>query len=880
MAVNDVNITEIGGKAALPWATEATMSSLLDKVKDLYTVSDAELKKISASLSGGLSGGVTDPALLTAIRDLQTAITSNTNSPNRGGGPSGSPSPNPIPPSAGGLSDVADMLNQNSTPSFIKGTGAILNTTFTSLASVIGVTIPKFNSLGAAVAGVTKAFATKMVSDLINQSSMYTELYKSGLIFRTTQDQSVTSMEKFGNAADQIGITFGDLSTIMKNHSKVINRDGIKTFSEMADKFKLVGQAYGYTATESTEYLAAYIEQQRLSNTLNLMSESQIRTGADNQLKASMELARAFGLTTEEFESSKSKIANSLDLQTAMASLPDDIQRVSGDRIRTTLAAFETMGGQMGGEMSTLMMKAIAQPTTVAGEEMYQAFMMMGAGGNEAAARIREYGEHVRAGTDTQEEANELMRSIGNITKGMSEQDRATLQNYAQHNSNIRTLISLSGNYNQTLAAKQASEQSVRDGVVEKMTGFSSVFKKVQNIMESVTSALWKNSKFVDEISAAMDTVAKYLDKPETKLAIANFATTMVSYIPKIVEGIIGLAKFATDVIMPFVSSFIGVTPSNNESGNGGGGGGGGRGSMAVSERIAKAGEEWLLAFVSLKGLVKNSIISLFSGAGLLTPIKDGFTLILDAFKMPITSFGSWFKTLISPFTSVGNVIANLQSALQIGNASIKGIFAGFSKIFGPVGLIISGLIGMFRGLLEFNTEHLFGSIANVLLRTIQGVVMDGIVGVVNFLYTAVKMAISRIPGLNYFMDDKTKEQGFGEMMDATWMGQASSFVNKGFDQTANILTGNEPTNTAVPTQVVTEKHEQKAAQKKKEEADQQANNQQIEQNQQVVQINNKSHEQLVALNDQMENLISESRRQTEELKRLINKLPSSYNVG
>ena len=861
-----VDITGLNGTPPPEWANEATTKLLLAEIQRLYGVTDTELKKISASLIAGAAGGggTANPALLTAIRDLQLAITANTNS-TTGGGSGGTRRPN-TNPGAGSLNQIANELN----PDVKLGpAGNVLWKTFQLLSSVVGVNIPAFDNLKGALIGTATAISTEVFNTFIDQGKLYTDLYKSGLLFSTAQEKNVSSMGKFGTAADTIGISFGDLSNVMKNHSKVINRDGIQAFSSMANSFKKVGQEYGYTASESTEYLASYMEQQRLANTLNLMSEAQIRAGAANQMKSSMELARAFGLTTKELEDSKSKMADSLDLQTAMASLPDNIQKQSGDLIRNMTAGFELAGGQMGSEMSNLLLHAISQPTTVAGEEMFQAFNMMGVGGQEAARRMVTLAEHVRSGTATQEEANMLMESIGKINSSMSNEQRQYLTNLAQHNSSIRTLISLSTNYNQQLATQQAKEKYLNDGVIDKMTGFASVYEKLKDTMNSVVDALWRNTDFVDAISAAMEKFSTYMTDKKTTDAITLFATTLVESVPKIVKHLLDIAKFF-GLVLPGAETEpekVGEKKGEKKPEE--------QDSRTMTQRLLAGLAGIGVAYVSWKQVLTKGFTTLFTGMKipfgpdwLKNLFTGGPTMIKDSIKM-------LFSGISTIFTSGGmGIMAKISGIIQMIKSPFM-LFAGIGKLFGPLSLIISGFIGMIKGIFEFNTDHTIGSMFNIILRIVQGVVMDGIVGFFNLLCTGVKYIIAKIPGLNYFMDDDTKQQSFGEMMDNTAIGQGSAWVNKQFDKSSNILTGNKPTSTPPANQV-------KEPEKPPSENDTNQT-QTTQENQQAAApdvINTQSNEQLVALNKQMAAMLVEAEKQNTNLRTLINNLPSSYLVG
>lgn len=845
------------------WATETTLKSLINEIKDLKRLTSDQTSTLVSSITSN-TGNNNNPApigsaLISTLRTLNDNILelsddirsnnvarNNTASGRSGGnntytGPRGN--------EYHSLAAVRSGLNADSN-SFQK-----LNTSILKLADFFSIKLPEIN--GKTITKSIMVLFADIAGELINQGSMYRSLYNQGVLFREAQDNSVTAMGKFASAATMIGLPFNDLSEVMTKYSRVVNREGLMSFANMAKRVSEAGTEFGLTTSESTEYLAEYMDQQRNFGNLHNMTQSQVIAGAQMQMKYTLDFSRAIGLTTKELEENRKNLSQNKDMQSALLSLPAELRKRVGPAVEQMIAGM----GAISTPFANMMVKFVENPSLALGDELTLLAQRMGPSGSRAVSALQEFGTMVRSGAVNSSNQAAIMKNLISAFANMGNDIEGTelAAAFERLGVDVKMMQVEINKAKEAQANANKKGPMESDAVIQGMTRVKSAFTNLRNIFDQIIAKFWESPKAVDMLTNMLNKVSKVLSDNQGK--IVEFAEKMVlladSYLPKLITAISEAADFLEGL---FPSKQLNQKQDDfKKQAEGGQGFWNTLGAYAAAAFVG----------VTSAGTVATTTLKAMFG-----DFKVGMKLALDT----VTS--SAMSGLFKIFN--GSKIAGTLE-IFIGGP-VKALGGIFRSISGPLTIFFIALDafkGMLVGISEFNTNNIIGSIGNIFLRITQGI-YNGILDSVSMIFAAFNYAIYN--GLAKFGvgEGRTWEQSVRET-DMKEMFGGKEF----FDNLSNRLTGNAPAE-------VTEKHTQINKETKTEstQTTESKNQQKITETTKIerekentyreknTEINNKlasSMDDLLSATKQNQDLF---REMVDTMRRLNTNLGNAYNNG
>jgi hypothetical protein len=242
-----------------------------------------------------------------------------------------------------------------------------------------------------AVAGIAVgAFAGKVMNVL----ESFDSLAKSGVTVGGGFAGLMTASAGLNMSMDQ----FASLAT---EHARTINKFGIQEFQAGALGIRDSMMGLGLTTSETSEYLADYLETQRLTGAMAQMSGNQQAQAAQRLMSQTDSLAVAFGASREAVLDGVVKAYDDPMIQATLRGLPQGAK----EAFDKSMAFFSASVPAMADSIQELMGSAIPQMT-----DAYQNAMQAGVPG--VATAMMEFTNNIKAGMDSEEARNKLLSKM------------------------------------------------------------------------------------------------------------------------------------------------------------------------------------------------------------------------------------------------------------------------------------------------------------------------------------------------------------------------------------------------------------------------------------------------------------------------------------
>lgn len=696
------------------WALDATMQQILQMLGQIKGLSAAQTAAIASNLqstatnTAGTNQSVTQ--MQSAMLASLNAISGQFNQQNQRS-VTGQPAVNSLGGSyaSGLVSANNDMVNNSL---MMQGWNGLLNIGGNGLKKFglnTDSTSLKLLGLGVVAAGLAAGALTTIGYKLVEQSNMYRELYASGLLYKESADGMPTSFTKITNAALAAGVPINEFAETLRKHARVINKDGIEKFASMSREVSKYADIYGMTNQESSEYLAEYMEQQRASNTLSTMSRDQVLAGAKKQIETAMEFSRTMGIATKEMLKTKSELADSVNMKTALMSVREDIRGPMGDILKDIGSTLNTASGTE--SFNNLFLKMVEKGNLAMDSEEYRALSVTQSG-QQLNDILMTMAEQIKAGTITTAEAQEQMKELGplmgDLGKVMSSE--GLIDSYGKTLTSFKDMAVGAATYSEQLKNANKAPKTNEEAAKE-VTNLASGIKYFRDILNQVIGGMWESTAFVESIQNGLSRFSAYWEgggQEQTIKVLQRLAVVIVDHLPIVIDAIVSVADWLT--------GFFGdVEEPNTENVNA---------FNQFTNSFLGTVLNWYAVFkVSMFGM-KTIIGDIFTTGG--KGLRDALSSAWGLFKGVFTGA---FSTMLSGFFS-GNLLTTM----------LRGIVAPFT-------LAISSAIGMFDGIMNFDISNVLGSIVNIFLSAGQGLV-EGVLAIPAFIENVLAFAWENIKSI------------------------------------------------------------------------------------------------------------------------------------
>jgi hypothetical protein len=843
----------------LDWATEATLLNLVRIISNMKSLTEQQKAELTKNAQKAASSA-TDTK--TAISAMSNAVV---NELNELAAELGNASRNSVTTGRDdsafedARSTMAKVTEEHSKNSIITRLNNSILSTFgpsvEDLGKKAGWTSLKVGNMGMLIGGLLIGTLGAVAKTFADQMTMYGELYKSGLLYKNAGDNVTSSMHGLFNAAETAKMPLADFSKTLKDYSKVINKDGVLKFAEMSRVVSQYGATFSMTASESAEYLAKYMEQQRIAGTLEQMTDEQIKQGSMQQLKATVDLARAMGTTVEALQKQRDGLVNNIDVQTALSAIPEQFRATSGAALETMYSALMESGQE---ELAGMFTKMVVLGDTAQKDAQVRQLATMGGAGSQMYQQLMATVQGFKSGVITQAQVQEELQKIG--------QSASALSDSMERNTGMVKLISDNGEYNLTTLMMQTkrAEQLTREKTVEeeKMAVANANIRNTMAVMgdiwNKIVGSIWNSPGLMKSIENALNSFSSVMDRSLPKITAA-FQRLMNGITEERVEGMVnGLIKF-TDYILKIVDWFNPNEVNDAKKG--------------YESSFAELADSFLFqAFnVGVAMAAGWKVVTSIVGTLLTSGVSGIMSVITTAFSNVFSGFGSY--------------IVNTFGNLFIGSIS------GFLSRLGLLGAAIASFVGVIKAIVNFDVTNILGSIGNIFLTagemvatTIYEQLYDVFTWIVDNIKAVGISLLSKVMSVfgdgeavsfEQAMEDVKKEREYTETQD----GFNRKMISERFERTREIMgidtkeKSTEVTKAIEKQQTVTQVANQAQQQQPAEKVKQDERQKEKEKEKAKEEVKNKESKKMLEINSETKDIQKDIASMTSDLLSKIDRL-------
>lgn len=654
-----VDNVHISGSDLPQWATEKTLADLVKAIADLKNLSSSQTKKMETALAKVASASNSknsepNDEILKEIKGMVSIFASSAADRKK------EQSIN---------YDMKDNLGATAaamtkTTASHQAMSAVLHLGqlgFYKMASVVGLNLKAFSSLHNAVMGFAAALIGTVANSIIQNMNMYTDLYKSGVLYNQVSGSVVHGLGALAKAAVDAGVPVQTMGVLLKKFSVVVNRLGIGNFGAAAKEVSAFASTFAMSNSDSAEYLAEYLDRQRIMGVLQEQSSQEIADGAKKQLKSTMDLARAMGVTVDQLREQQ-RASKDVDVTAALATLPKEISKKAGPFVDNMLAAFNEAGMS---DVGKGFVQAISKGPLARGNEFFLSLNKLGPVGQNASDAIFDLAEKVRNGSVTQEDANAQFENIVTKMSGLDPQIAAFASQMEVVGAMTSGTVAMFQNANQVLQNMKKPRTKDEEETAKGMAEMNNSMELLKNTFTDMGASLFADQKFVKEFQDALKNVSKLFKEnivPWLRTELPVWVAKISAFVLELTNGATSVAKTINNVQGAFTSFLAGVST--------------------------------IMSFSWFPALFSGAIATLV--VGLKASIPGIITGVTTMFSGGIYSFIGGLHALLSPFVSIVSGLAPIGITL----ATVYGIFKG-----------------IYEGLMQFDTDQILLSVGNLFVR-------------------------------------------------------------------------------------------------------------------------------------------------------------------
>ena len=176
---------------------------------------------------------------------------------------------------------------------------------------------------------------------------------KTHNVIDSFKDVSVSGVNLTGGLAGLIGsssslnMSLDQFAEMTTAHARTINIYGMKQFQKSANQMSRDMRGLGLTTSESADFLADYLEMQRISGHLSGLTATQQMLGAKKLMEQTDKLSQAFGVSREEILSGLKRTFDDPKVQAMVSRMPAEQAEAFKSATSTLQATMPSLVGNM-----------------------------------------------------------------------------------------------------------------------------------------------------------------------------------------------------------------------------------------------------------------------------------------------------------------------------------------------------------------------------------------------------------------------------------------------------------------------------------------------------------------------------------------------------
>jgi hypothetical protein len=282
----------------------------------------------------------------------------------------------------------------------LKDAGGILASAFSSIASI-----------------ALTAFSTALgftVGRLFTYADSFRALNDVGMNFASTSEDGANSMVELARQASTANLSIDQFTKALSENTAVAIAIGTESFAQISKNVRMAAMQfgqYGMTIDQLNEFTGDYLDMQRVTGTLEAMSQSERTKRSNDYLQSLTNLTRVTGLSRKQIADSLKQQKDEATLKSYLMTLDADARKSLTevtDSVQTVFASIP--GGDQVGEAFGQVVAGLP----AAGTEFGQ--LLARAGAHQEMAALEDLGRQVRSGkiskAEAQQRSMDLLRSL------------------------------------------------------------------------------------------------------------------------------------------------------------------------------------------------------------------------------------------------------------------------------------------------------------------------------------------------------------------------------------------------------------------------------------------------------------------------------------
>ena len=614
------------------------------------------------------------------------------------------------------------------------------------------------------VAGIAlTAFSTALgftVGRLFSYADSFRTLNDVGMNFASQSEAGANSMVELARQASTANLSIDQFTKALSENTAVAIAIGTESFAQISKNVRMAAMQfgqYGMTIDQLNEFTGDYLEMQRVTGTLEAMSEAERTKRSNEYLQSLTNLTRVTGLSRKQIADSLKQQKDEATLKSFLMTLDADARKSLTevtDSVQTVFAAIP--GGDQVGEAFGQIVAGLPAAGTEFGQTLARA------GAHSEMAALEDLGRQVRAGKISKEEAQQrsmdLLRSLQGNESFRKQLATMTLAG----DENAKAMTGFIGNL-QGADLAAVRNQIAQDGTTKSFNNMGEIFNKFGTMFDKIISGILSDptvGKAINDMFSAITKAGDGLANTLGDKVIPKFVASINQFvtgggIEKMMDGfeniIDSISNFISNITKFDLSTalFGGTGKTKDADGN------------EIEEEV-----KGLFGDLNLGEMFSNMISKAFDGvvsgfmALLTNPLVIGGLIAVFAGPKIISAIASGAGSLMSNMTSgiLGKIpgMGAKGGAPKMGGKAGGGMAGAGKGLGGFIGGLGEGVMkGAAAGLSAFGA----GSVKILLgAATVAGVITAIGAGIAAAAWLTGKALPSFIEGIKGFEDlDGTK---------------------------------------------------------------------------------------------------------------------------
>ena len=379
----------------------------------------------------------------------------------------------------------------------LKDAGGILASAFSSLASI-----------------ALTAFSTALgftVGRLFTYADSFRTLNDVGMNFASQSEEGANSMVELARQASNANLSIDQFTKALSDNTSVAIAIGTESFAQISKNVRAAAMQfgqYGMTIDQLNEFTGDYLDMQRVTGTLESMSQAERTKRSNEYLQSLTNLTRVTGLSRKQIADSLKQQKDEATLKSYLMTLDKDTRKSLTevtDGVQTVFAAIP--GGEQVGEAFGQIVSGLPAAGTEFGQTLARA------GAHSEMAALEDLGRQVRSGKISKEEAQQrsmdLLRSLKDNDAFRKQLATMTLAG----DENAKAMTGFIGNLQGADLAMVRNSIS-QDGTTKSFNNMGEIFNKFGTMFDKIISGILSDptvGKAINDMFSAISTAGNGL---------------------------------------------------------------------------------------------------------------------------------------------------------------------------------------------------------------------------------------------------------------------------------------------------------------------------------------------------------------------------------